>query len=57
MFANEAEQPLFLYLPFENVHLPLQAPQDWIDKFAYIENEERRIFAAMLATMDDAIKK
>ena len=51
------EQPLFLYLPFQNVHFPFQAPQEWIDKFSYIEDEKRRTFAAMVATLDDAVGK
>ena len=52
---HSAKQPLFLYLPFQNVHDPLMAPQDWIDKFSYIEDEKRRTFAAMVALLDDAI--
>ena len=44
-------QPLFLYLPFQAVHsankngINLQAPKSYIDKFSYIENEDRRVYA------------
>ena len=54
---QEDGKPLFLYLPFQNVHGPLQAPQNWVEKFSYIENENRRTFAAMVGCLDDAIGK
>jgi arylsulfatase A-like enzyme len=40
------EQPWFVYLPFNAVHTPMEAP---------IEDKKRRTFAAMLSAMDDAI--
>ena len=49
------DKPLFMYLPYQNTHAPLQAPQDEIDKFKDIRNSKRRTFAAMVATLDDAI--
>jgi arylsulfatase A-like enzyme len=47
--------PWFLYLPFNAQHAPLQAPQKYLDRFAKIEDEKRRTFAAMLSAMDDAV--
>jgi arylsulfatase A-like enzyme len=47
--------PWFLYLPFNAQHAPLQAPQKYLDKFAGIADEKRRIFAAMMSSMDDAV--
>ena len=32
-------------LPFQAVHTPLQAPQEYIDLYKDIEDEERRILA------------
>ncbi|XP_001641815.2 arylsulfatase J isoform X2 [Nematostella vectensis] len=60
--THNASVPLFLYLPFQAVHSanfiqPLQAPPDLIDKFKNIKDERRRIFAAMVSSMDGAIKK
>ena len=48
--------PLLLYLPYQNTHGPLQAPKDEIEKFKdLISNVERRIYAAMMKTLDDAV--
>ena len=38
-------QPLFLFLSFQAVHTPLQAPQEYIDLYPDIENEDRRMLA------------
>ena len=34
--AHNQEKPLFLYLPFQAVHGPLQVPQKWGDTFKMI---------------------
>ena len=49
------EQPWFLYLAFNAVHTPLEATPDRLAKFAHIKNEKRRVYAAMLLAMDEAI--
>jgi arylsulfatase A-like enzyme len=51
------EKPKFLYLPFNAQHAPLEAPQAYLDKFKHIGDEKRRIFAAMMYGMDEAIGK
>ncbi|MGL5097541.1 MAG: sulfatase family protein, partial [Planctomycetia bacterium] len=53
--GKHADQPFFLYLPFNAQHAPLQAPKKYLDRFTQIENEKRRTFAAMLSAMDDAV--
>jgi len=47
--------PFFLYLAFNAVHAPLQAPKNIEDRFAGIDDPRRRTYAAMVAAMDDAI--
>lgn len=62
-FAREAvafiEQhqaaPFFLYLPFNAVHNPLQAPEKYLARFAHITDQKRRTYAAMTAALDDAV--
>ncbi len=49
------EKPWFLYLPFNAQHAPLQAPKMFLDRFPDIKDEKRKLFAAMMASMDDAI--
>ncbi|XP_025082392.1 arylsulfatase B-like isoform X1 [Pomacea canaliculata] len=59
---HNKSEPLFLYLPYQSVHSgnadspnPLQAPQAYINRFPYIENMQRRIYAAMVSALDDAV--
>ena len=48
-------QPFFLYLAYNAVHSPLQAPDAYLAKFAHLPDLHRRIFAAMLAHLDDSV--
>ncbi|XP_068685136.1 arylsulfatase B-like isoform X2 [Montipora foliosa] len=52
---HDRSKPLFLYLPFQNVHFPGQAPQKYIDKYSFIDDKQRRTYAAMLDIVDEAI--
>lgn len=62
-FAREAtafidrnrNRPFFLYVPFNAIHSPMQAPVAALKKFEYIRDEQRRLFAAMIASMDEAV--
>ncbi len=64
-FANEAvayierhkKEPFFLYLAFNAVHTPLQAPPRYEEKFAHIKDQKRRKYCAMTEAMDDAVGK
>lgn len=48
-------QPFFLYLAYNAVHSPLQADNRYVEKFRHIPDIHRRIFAALLAQLDDSI--
>lgn len=48
-------QPFFLYLAYNAVHSPLQADNGYLAKFAHIPDIHRRIFAALLAQLDDSV--
>ena len=47
--------PLFLYLAFNAVHTPYQAPQEYLDKYKNIEDPSRRAYSASATAMDDQI--
>lgn len=51
---NEA-QPFFLYLAYNAPHTPMQATQEYLDRFAHIEDEQRRTYAAMVSAVDDGV--
>ncbi|MHC4445791.1 MAG: arylsulfatase B [Planctomycetota bacterium] len=53
--SHNPAQPLFLYVPFNAPHAKLVAPQEYIDRYRHIKNKDRRIYAAMVHCMDDAI--
>lgn len=54
-WLGKAPRPFFLYLPFNAQHAPLEATQKYLDRFPNISDEKRRLFAAMLSGMDDAV--
>ncbi len=64
-FAREAvafierhkSEPFFLYLAFNAVHTPMEATDARLKRFASIQDNQRRTYAAMLTAMDEAIGK
>lgn len=53
--THDKSQPLFLYVPFNAPHTPLQAPDDYLEKYSDWPNRQRATFAAMVDCMDTAI--
>lgn len=62
-FAREAvsfidrhrNEPFFLYVPFNAPHSPMQATPEDYARFPRIANEHRRVWAGMIASLDDAV--
>ena len=55
-FINEHDrEPFFLYLPYTAPHTPLQATARYFERFPDIDDEHRRVYAAMVSTLDDGI--
>ncbi|MEN0005515.1 MAG: sulfatase-like hydrolase/transferase [Bacteroidota bacterium] len=49
------EEPFFLYVPFNAPHTPLQAPKTYVEQFSHIEDETKKVYHAMIASLDDAV--
>jgi len=52
---HDATVPLYLYLAFNAPHTPYQAPQEYIDRYADIQDPTRRTYAAMVTCLDEEI--
>ena len=42
-------------MAFQNVHIPLQVPKRYSDKYSFIDNEDRRTYAGMVDILDEAV--
>ena len=51
------DEAFFLYLAYNAVHTPMQAPERYKDSFKHITNAKRRVYAGMLTAMDEGIGK
>lgn len=47
-------KPFLLYIPFNAVHTPLQAPENYLEPYANLQGQ-RRTLAGMLAALDEAV--
>ena len=52
---HDPVKPLFLYVPFNAPHSPFQAPDPYIERYQNLKPKNRKILAAMITAMDDAI--
>ncbi len=52
---RDPSKPVFLYLSYAAPHLPNEAPEEAIAEYASIDNEHRRVHAAMVSEIDDGI--
>ncbi len=51
------KQPFFLYLAYNAPHSPLQATQEYLDRFPNITDKKRKTYAAMVSAVDDGVGK
>ena len=52
--ANK-DKPFFLYLAFNAIHTPMQAPDSYLEKYKDVKDPLRQKTLAMISAMDDAI--
>uniref|UniRef100_A0A8C3A5B2 Sulfatase N-terminal domain-containing protein n=1 Tax=Cyclopterus lumpus TaxID=8103 RepID=A0A8C3A5B2_CYCLU len=53
---DPTDRPLFLLLSLQAVHTPLQTPKSYIYPYRDMANVARRKFAAMVSTVDEAVR-
>lgn len=51
------KEPFFLYLAYNAPHSPLQATQEYLDRFPNILDKKRKTYAAMVSAVDDGVGK
>ncbi|WP_437229477.1 sulfatase family protein [Planctomicrobium sp. SH661] len=49
------DQPFFLYVAYVAPHVPLEAPQKYLDRFSSVESLRRRYALAMISAVDDGV--
>ncbi len=52
---RDKARPFFLYLPFNAIHSPMQAPPEALARFRHVADPKRRALAAMLHVLDSQI--
>ena len=53
--GRDPSKPFLLYLAWNAPHTALQAPERYVKRYEGIDNELRRIYAAMVAHLDDSV--
>jgi arylsulfatase A-like enzyme len=52
---RHSEKPFFLYLAYNAPHTPLSVTDEYYQRFPDIADEKKRIFAAMVSSVDDGV--
>ena len=52
---RKKDEPFFVYLAYNAPHTPMQATEKYLQRFAHIQNERRRTYAAMVSAVDDGV--
>ncbi|XP_064102773.1 arylsulfatase B-like isoform X3 [Macrobrachium nipponense] len=55
--TRNASDPMFLYLPFQSVHSPLQVPENYTRPFDHIDAQNRRVKLGMVLALDEAVDR
>jgi len=52
---KDLDNPFFLYCAFSAPHIPFQAPVEYYCKYDHVEDDNKRVYYAMISALDDAI--
>jgi arylsulfatase A-like enzyme len=53
--GQDASRPFFLYVAFNAPHTPLQAPEEYLRRYAHIPDKKRQAYAAMVHCLDEQV--
>ena len=54
---KNSNDPFFLYLSHTTPHTPLQATEEYLDRYGHIRDMPTRVYAAMVSSLDDSVGK
>lgn len=52
---QQQAHPLYFYVAHQIVHIPLEAPTQYMQRCTAIQNQNRRVYCAMMAALDDSL--
>ncbi|XP_071099227.1 arylsulfatase B-like [Haliotis cracherodii] len=52
---HDVSQPLFMYLPYQNVHAPIEVPEKYFNMYPNVINRGRRTFSGTMSALDEAV--
>ena len=55
--AHDTKKPLFLYVPFNAPHAPLEGLEEYLKQYTQIGDKKRQTYAAMVTCEDDNIAR
>ena len=55
LHTHDTSKPLFLYYGAHLIHKPYQVPKQYLDKYSYIDDQNRQYYHAMTKYMDDTV--
>jgi len=50
---SKKDEPFFLWTSYNAPHTPLQAPEKYVEQFKHIKDPVKRVYRAMIASLDD----
>ncbi|WAR29522.1 ARSB-like protein [Mya arenaria] len=53
--VDPVNDQLYLYLPFQSVHVPLQVPERFENIYSNITTKDRRTYCGMVSALDEAV--